>query len=158
MYIADTLSRVYTTDTTVDSMETELADAVHLVVSNIPASDKRMREIREATAADTVLLALRNMIRDGWPESRSAVASNLQQYWNFREELSEASGILWKGEKIIIPHALRQDMLQRIHAGHMGIIKCTQRAKEVVFWPGMSQEIANSVQKCQTQRISSIQC
>ena len=99
MYIADTLSRAYTTDTTVDNMETELADAVHLVVSNVPASDKWMREIREATGTDTVLLALRNMIRDGWRESRSAVASDLQQYWNFREELSEASGILWEGEK-----------------------------------------------------------
>ena len=47
MYIADTLSRAYTTDTTVDNMETELADAVYLVLSNGPASDKRMREIRE---------------------------------------------------------------------------------------------------------------
>ncbi|KAL5486983.1 hypothetical protein EMCRGX_G019531 [Ephydatia muelleri] len=94
----------------------------------------------------------RNMIRDGWPDSRSAVASDLQQYWNFREELSEASGILWKGEKVIVPKALRQDMLQKIHAGHMGITKCTQRAKEVIFWPGMSQEIANIVQKCQTCR------
>ena len=110
-------------------METELAEAVHLVVSNVPASGKRMREIREATAKDTVLLALRNVIRDGWPDSRSAVASDLQQYWNFHEELSEASGILWKGEKIIVPKALRQDMLQRIHAGHMGITKCIQRAK-----------------------------
>ncbi|KAL5473802.1 hypothetical protein EMCRGX_G028358 [Ephydatia muelleri] len=152
MYIADTLSRAYTTDTTVGEMETELAEAVHLVVSNVPASSKRMREIREATAKDTVLLALRNMIRDGWPDSRSAVASDLQQYWNFREELSEASGILWKGEKVIVPKALRQDMLQKIHAGHMGITKCTQRAKEVIFWPGMSQEIANIVQKCQTCR------
>ena len=152
MYIADTLSRAHTTDTTVGEMETELAEAVHLVVSNVPASSKRMREIREATAKDTVLLALRNMIRDGWPDSRSAVASDLQQYWNFREELSEASGILWKGEKVIVPKALRQDMLQKIHAGHMGITKCTQRAKEVIFWPGMSQEIANIVQKCQTCR------
>ena len=43
-------------------------------------------------------------------------------------------------------------MLQKIHAGHMGITECTQRAKEVIFWPGMSQEIANIVQKCQTCR------
>ena len=53
---------------------------------------------------------------------------------------------------MIVPKALRQDMLQRIHAGHMGITKCIQRAKEVIFWPGMSQEITNIVQQCLTCR------
>lgn len=59
-------------------------------------------------------------------------------------------GILFKGEKIIVPHTLREDMLARIHTGHMGIEKCKQRARDVLFWPGMGKQIEAIVGSCST--------
>ena len=41
-------------------------------------------------------------------------------------------------------------MLKRIHMGHMGIVKCSQRAKELMFWPGMYKAIENMVNQCDT--------
>ena len=39
-------------------------------------------------------------------------------------------------------------MLRQIHETHMGINKCIERAKEVMFWPGMTRDIENLVNDC----------
>ena len=48
-------------------------------------------------------------------------------------------GLIFKGLKIIIPSSLRNNMLERIHIGHMGVAKCLHRARDVIFWPKNSQ-------------------
>ena len=50
--------------------------------------------------------------------------------------------------KIVIPSALRKEMLAKIHTSHLGIVKCKQRAKDVLFWPGMGRDIEELVSKC----------
>ncbi|XP_033724551.1 uncharacterized protein K02A2.6-like [Pecten maximus] len=40
-------------------------------------------------------------------------------------------------------------MLQKIHAGHLGMSKCKQRAREVLFWPGITEDIQNLVKRCE---------
>ena len=39
-------------------------------------------------------------------------------------------------------------MLQKTHTGHMGIEKCRQRARQVMYWPGMNQSIEEIVKSC----------
>ena len=39
-------------------------------------------------------------------------------------------------------------MLRQIHLGHLGIERCKSRAREVLFWPRMNQDITNVVAKC----------
>lgn len=39
-------------------------------------------------------------------------------------------------------------MLDKIHAGHMGVVKCIHRARDVLFWPKMAREITNMVLNC----------
>ena len=34
-----------------------------------------------------------------------------------------------------VPRAMRLEMLNRIHTGHLGIQKCKKRARYVLFWP-----------------------
>ena len=41
-------------------------------------------------------------------------------------------------------------MLRRIHSSHLGIEKCKRRARDVLFWPGMNQKIADMISKCST--------
>lgn len=47
---------------------------------------------------------------------------------------------------------MRQEILERIHQGHMGQNKCKARARRCVFWPGMNAEIAAMTQKCEVCR------
>ena len=59
-------------------------------------------------------------------------------------------GLVFKGKRIVIPSALRGEIMKRIHMGHMGIVKCKSRAKEVIFWPNMHGQIEDMVSSCLT--------
>ena len=112
---------------------------MNLVLNNSSVSDVWLQEIKETTTKD------QSMQR---PEKQSQVPKEIQEYWNIRDQLSEVDGILLKGEKLIIPNALRNSMIKRIHMGHMGIVKCSQRAREVMFWPGMNKAIEHTIANC----------
>ena len=151
MTLADTLSRAYLEDEpNSDNLSEDLICAVNMVLNNLPVSDAKLKAIQQATRADPVMTKLQNVIRLGWPNNRVEVPQCLRAYWNFREELSEANGIILKGERIVIPTSLRKEMLEKIHASHMGIVKCKRRAKDVLFWPGMGRDIEERIATCET--------
>lgn len=60
------------------------------------------------------------------------------------------NGLLLKQDKIIIPQKMRQEILTRVHEGHLGIEKCKRRARETVFWPGMNRDIESLISRCVT--------
>lgn len=99
------------------------------VISNAPVSADRLDDIKAATAQDEQLSTLKRVIRSGWPETRKRCHPLISEYWNHRDEITEADGILLKGEKIIIPHKLRPYMLKCIHTGHFGVEKSKHRAR-----------------------------
>lgn len=72
----------------------------------------------------------------------------MSEFWNHRDELSYLQGIIFKGEKIVVPTSLRPDMLSSVHASHLGMDKSKQNAHHVMFWPGMGKEIENMISKC----------
>ena len=49
----------------------------------------------------------------------------------------------------------RLDVLQRLHQGHLAITKCREQAKQLVWWPDMTQMIAEIVWNWTTRRIHS---
>ena len=53
---------------------------------------------------------------------------------------------------VLTPKSLRRDMLQRIHASHLGIDDCQRRASECLYWPRMSSEVKDYVQQCDVCR------
>ena len=48
----------------------------------------------------------------------------------------------------MIPSTLRSKVLEQIHEGHLGIEKCMLKARDSVFWPGISNDIRETVEKC----------
>jgi len=54
------------------------------------------------------------------------------------------------GDRVIIPSALRLDVLAKIYAGHQGVQKCRERAKSGAWWPGLSKQIEDLVRECPT--------
>lgn len=125
--IADALSRksiVYRLESLYEDMDAQ----IHTVVANLPVSDRKLTDMRKATEQDPQLNSLRSVIKAGWPDVRKKCPS-----------ISEIEGLLFKGEKIIIPHVLRAEMLECIHTGHMGIERSKQRARDILFWPCMNK-------------------
>ena len=148
---ADSLSRAVDSTEKDSSLLTMQINAhVHSVIRLMPISNKRMNEVKEKTNNDDVLIELRNTIINGWPDQKRNCNPEVVDFWNVRDELSVADGIVLKGMKIVIPLALRQLILGKIHEGHMGIEKCKRRGREVVYWPDINDDIECMVRKCST--------
>ncbi len=147
MYIADTLSRAYIQGDT----PTELGEMrVHSLVADFPASPERLNCIRDATEADPSLMTLKKFIYEGWPSHRGSTPYELQPYWQMRGQLYEEDGILFFGERIIVPCEIRKQLLDKIHESHLGMDKCKARAREILYWPGMDRDIEITVASCST--------
>ena len=57
-------------------------------------------------------------------------------------------GIVLRGECIVIPSSMRKSIKEKVHAGHLGINSSLRRAREIIFWPGMSADIRQHVERC----------
>lgn len=114
---------------------------VHAVgVASELVSKKMLDRLAQATAADPDLHIVLRCLRNG--EEITGMMKRISP------ELSEVQGIVMKGPKVVIPKAMRAEMLARIHEGHLGINKCKERARRLLFWPGLSGEIENMVKAC----------
>ena len=125
LILADTLSRAY-----LDTYEGASKDRPRLmtvnVFENIP--DARIEEVREATSKDATMQMLLRIILDGWPKSKANIP-----YSDMRDELTCSDGIILKGEAILIPKELRNDMKTRLHRAHLGYDSMMRRARGVIF-------------------------
>ena len=50
--------------------------------------------------------------------------------------------------RIVIPKAARPDILKKLHTAHAGVTKTRQMARNLYFWPGMSNEIKLMIECC----------
>ena len=57
--------------------------------------------------------------------------------------------IFMRGNRILILSSLQDE---QIHSGHQGIIKCKERARRAVWWPGVFSQIEQNVCKCKICR------
>ena len=62
--------------------------------------------------------------------------------------LSIENGLVTCGSRIIVPHEMRAEMLQYIHEGHQGKERCLLRARNTVFWPRISYDIQELIERC----------
>ena len=109
LYLADTLSRAYlTTETKSDvELQQDLDVLVHTLINDFPASNKKLLEISEKTAADAELSKLSEYVRNGFPKDKQQMSSELKQYQKFAVDIYEIDGILFVHNKIIIPSIMR---------------------------------------------------
>ncbi|GFO11164.1 polyprotein [Plakobranchus ocellatus] len=140
MIFADYLSRVCPTS----AGNIELDKIVH----QVSISDEKYKALQEATANDTELVCLRSQIMKGWPDSVKEVPHTVRKYWSMRDFLSVEDGLIIKNTAIIIPKSMISLILEKLHEGHQGIEKCLLRARENVFWLGMTKDITGKVREC----------
>lgn len=139
--VADALSRAPIPGDTIPDMDV----LIHEVTNT---STSRLEQIRTLTRQDPQLILLANIIQHGWPNQRSECPSEIHDFWNYRDELSVHDGIIVKGARIVIPAALQKEVLNLLHEGHQGIVKCRLRARSSVFWPSLNKAIDDLIKQC----------
>lgn len=158
MHIADLLSRAMVPSNTDEP--TQLLDAEAEIynlfdeicninmLELINMTTDRMESVREATAIDEKLKVLQNVILCGWPERKRNTPAEAQEYWTFREELTVQEGIILKGMRIVVPAKIRPSMLARLHASHLGIEASLRKARDILYWPKMVEDIKRMIETC----------
>ena len=121
------------------------------MVASFPATDKQLKNIELHQQEDDICKLLIEYCRNGWPE-KSAVKGLLKHYLPVASELTVVNGLLMRGSRIVIPSAMRMEMLDRLHSGHLGIVRCRERARQSVWWPGLAQQLQECVENCSVCR------
>lgn len=149
MVIADTLSRdVHNNNNSVSDLELshEIEEFTIQYINSLPASETKLRAIVTEQNNDNLISVVKNYIKDGWPH---AVDKCLSEYYEVRGELSVVQDMLVFRDRIVIPYVLRKDILKRIHDdGHLSLDKCRKRAQSSVWWPLISKELSEYIERC----------
>ena len=127
LYLADTLSRAHMEET---AAEEEDGYEVLMVT---PVAPHRMVELMKETASDPQLAKIIiSTVKNGWPESLKETDPEIQEFFNFREQLIVQDDIVYKGKKIVVPASLRPEYLKKIHQGHPGTEAMKNRVRDVL--------------------------
>jgi hypothetical protein len=159
MFIADTLYRAPLPEVgpPTNCLRPGKEDVCRVDVEKINASefirvsDDGLRSIQHETEADAKLQRLKEIVLRGWPETKPEADPSVAEYWTFRDEISIYNGVLYKRDRVIVPTVLRNKLLSRIHVSHQGeqaCLECLRRARDALFWPGMSQQVKDLVSSC----------
>ena len=90
-----------------------------------------------------MLNSLKDIVLSGWPD-------NLRDMPNDIRTFGVQNGIIYKRWKVIIPKSMQNEMLQKIHKSHLGIAASIRKARDVMYWPNMSNDITSYVRSCTT--------
>jgi transposase InsO family protein len=143
LFIADTLSRAYLNET----FPADIYEDYEILTVQ-PVASHKLDELQRKTALDPMMMQLASTILHGWPESQKDVPDDLKPYFNVRDQLATRDGVIYKGEKVVVPKSLQSDYLSCIHMGHTGVESTKRRARDILFWPGMNEDIEKFVRAC----------
>ena len=109
--------------------------------------DQRQKSLREECAKDDHYRNLVQVTTTGFPV-KPDVYPGVRPYWSIRDELTVDDGIVLWGAGMTIPKSLRKEVLQQLHASHQGQERTLRRARQIVYWPNISNDIRNTVRTC----------
>ena len=152
MTLADTLSRTFIATAAETTFHEEIAalstvDAEQTADLQMIASPKTIALIL-AAATDDEYVRLQQQITSGWPESAHDLPTDLRPYASFADELSASRGLVYKGQRLVVPGSARAEILDRLHTAHSGVNACLWCARETVYWPGITSDIKRLVERC----------
>ena len=147
MVVSDVLSRAHLDEAKSEIPESEMELYVHSIITNLPVSEQRWKQLQSETVIDSTLQMLKGYILYGWP---STIDSSLKPYFSFRDEICYHDGALLKGQRLIIPSKMRAEIKSIPHQGHIGISRTKSNARNSVYWPNINVEIVDMISNCST--------
>ena len=113
----------------------------HFADSPVTAS-----QIRSWTRNDPELAPAVQYLQQGWPNSSNNPA--IAPFISRQSELSLYEGCVLWGTRVVVPKAGREAVLTELHEGHPGMARMKGLARMFVWWPGLYQDIEQTVRGC----------
>jgi len=104
-------------------------------------------DIATQTRQNPTLQRVVQYVKTGWP--RKCTDPEILPYFRCRNEFSVESDCLMRGVNIVIPPNLQEQMLKLLHEAHPGMIRMKALARSYVWWPGITQDIEQTVHQCE---------
>ena len=112
-------------------------------------ADLRLDEMQRAADRDEEARLLHQTVMEGFPFQKADLPAILRPYWSVHDRLTVDDGLFVCGCLLVIPRRLRAAVLAELHDSHQGREKTTSRARQVVYWPGMDNDVSNVTKNCQ---------
>ena len=94
--------------------------------------------IRHCLCTDTEILQV-------WL-AKQTLSSKL--YQTILDQSGVIQHLLLMGDRFVVPKSMQKETLPTIHSGHLGIQRSELRARQSVWWPGISRDIEAEVKEC----------
>ena len=104
--------------------------------------------VKMASKEDKEMQDLIQFIMVGFPEDARSLPPHIKPYNMYKSILYVVDDVVMMGDRVVVPKAIRQNILHILHAAHQGIDRMKARASEVVFWPGIVGDIARHREGC----------
>lgn len=117
------------------------------MIRGFPATQTVLDRIREEQDGDYVCSYLKQFSASNWP-NKSRLPEGRLPYYQHRCEISVCGDYVLFGSRLIIPPALQLEMLNKLHEGHFGLSKCRNRAKQSIWWLGLSSQLTHLIENC----------
>jgi len=144
-FIADALSRapVFTPD------ESEIALLRSIVADNFQKEENSLNALVSAASKDEnykkiVEAFQQDASMHSLPPQHPAKA--LRSIW---DEVALFKNLIVHQDRILVPISERKDILQKLHIAHAGINRTKKLARQHYYWPGMSSQIEQMINKCE---------
>ena len=131
-----------------DNLVHEVEDYGRAIVNALPISDLQLQRVKASQGVDPIVSDIVRYCTSVWP-STDDLPMEHRIYAPLQDDLTVFDGLLLKGTRLVIPPPLRTEMLRRIHEGHQGITKCLRRARDSIWWPGITSHIKDYITNCE---------
>jgi hypothetical protein len=145
--IADCLSRAPVETSYIDELQDFHVSAVE-IISLAAFSEEKTEQLKVETRNDPIYRQLKQVIIQGWPDTRAELVSDVKPFWDMRDELAVYDDIVFRGERVMIPAAMQSDTLKLLHYSHQGIVKTKNLARDILCWKGMGSQIEDMIGNC----------
>ena len=89
---------------------------------------------------------LREYLINGWPDP---IPKQWKGWYHKRDRLDVVANCVYLEDRIWIPTAYREKMLEELHKCHLGAVRMKMQATRDVYWPRMMAEIKNWARSCE---------
>ena len=122
--------------------------AINSVSSDTGATMMSWNIIHRATQEDGTILRLMEHTQRGMPDSCLDLDKDLREFHRYCHDLHVVDRVLCYRDRIVVPAALREQVLSGIYAAHQGVSGMGGRIDETVFWPGINADILRTRGSC----------
>ena len=135
-----------------DSLDTYSPYSEHALVSNDTVEVLTWSRLEASCQQCPTYTILHQTVRQGVPDQSDAWDERIKPFFQHRHSLSTLGPVVLLHDRPVIPAALRQQVMEHLHAGHAGANMMFERAASCLYWPHFRSDIAMFQAACTSCR------